>query len=89
MIAAVEGEIMLRRLVYPVMAGTAFLAGVTVILRYFSDILPLASTEPQSVWRFEAAFLLTAAQWIALGVVAIASISIVVLLWRTSRTRAP
>lgn len=80
---------MLRRLVYLVMAGTAFLAGVTVILRYFSDILPLASTEPQSVWRFEAAFLLTAAQWIALAVVAIASVSIVVLLWRTSRTRAP
>lgn len=80
---------MLRRLVYLVMAGTAFLAGVTVILRYFSDILPLASTEPQSVWRFEAAFLLTAAQWIALAVVAIATISIVVLLWRTSRTRAP
>lgn len=80
---------MLRRLVYLVMAGTAFLAGVTVILRYFSDILPLASTEPQSVWRFEAAFLLTAAQWIAMAVVAIATISIVVLLWRTSRTRAP
>ncbi len=80
---------MLRRLVYLVMAGTAFLAGVTIILRYFSDILPLASTEPQSVWRFEAAFLLTAAQWIALAVVAIATISIVVLLWRTSRTRAP
>jgi hypothetical protein len=83
------GKIMLRRLVYLVMAGTAFLAGVTVILRYFSDIVPLASTEPQSVWRFEAAFLLTAAQWIALAVVAIATISIVVLLWRTSRTRAP
>jgi hypothetical protein len=82
-------KVMLRRLVYLVMAGTAFLAGVTVILRYFSDILPLASTEPQSVWRFEAAFLLTAAQWIALAVVAIASVSIVVLLWRTSRTRAP
>jgi hypothetical protein len=82
-------KIMLRRLVYLVMAGTAFLAGVTIILRYFSDILPLASTEPQSVWRFEAAFLLTAAQWIALAVVAIATISIVVLLWRTSRTRAP
>lgn len=80
---------MLRRLVYLVVAGTAVLAGVTVILRYFSDILPLASTEPQSVWRFEAAFLLTAAQWIALAVVAIAAVSIVVLLMKSGRARAP
>jgi hypothetical protein len=86
----IQGEgIMLRRLVYLVVAGTAFLAGVTVILRYFSDILPLASTEPQSVWRFEAAFLLTALQWTALAVVAIAAVSIVVLLWRSARPRAP
>lgn len=80
---------MLRRLVYLVVAATAVLAGVTVILRYFSDILPLASTEPQSVWRFEAAFLLTAAQWIALAVVAIAAVSIVVLLMKSGRARAP
>jgi hypothetical protein len=65
-----------------------FLAYFTVILRYFSDILPLASTEPQSVWRFEAAFLLTAAQWTAIAVVAIAAISIVVLLWKSTRPRA-
>lgn len=80
---------MLRRLVYLVVAGTAFLAGVTAILRYFSDILPLASTEPQSVWRFEAAFLLTAAQWIALAVVAIGVVCIIVLLWKSARARAP
>jgi hypothetical protein len=60
-----------------------------VILRYFSDILPLASTEPQTAWRFEAAFLLTAAQWIALAVVALAVISIVVLLYKSARARAP
>ena len=80
---------MLRRLVYLVVAGTAFLAGVTVILRYFSDILPLASTEPQSIWRFETAFLLTVAQWIALAVVAIGAVSILVLLWKSTRTHAP
>ncbi len=80
---------MLRRLVYLVVAATAVLAGVTVILRYFSDILPLASTEPQSVWRFEAAFLITAAQWIALAVVALSAVSIVAVLWRSRRTRAP
>jgi hypothetical protein len=79
---------MMRRLVYFLVAATAFLAGVTVILRYFSDILPLASTEPQSVWRFEAAFLLTAAQWTAIAVVAIAAVSIVVLLWKSTRPRA-
>jgi hypothetical protein len=80
---------MLRRLIYLAIAGTALLAGVTVILRYFSDILPLASTEPQSMWRLEAAFLLTAAQWIAIAVVAIAAICIIVLLLRSARARAP
>jgi hypothetical protein len=80
---------MLRRLVYLLVAATAFLTGVTVILRNFSDILPLASTEPQSVWRFEAAFLLTAGQWTAIAVVAIAAVSIVVLLWKSTRPRAP
>ena len=80
---------MMRRLVYFLVTATAFLAGVTVILRYFSDILPLASTEPQSVWRFEAAFLLTAAQWTALAVVAITAVSIIVLLRKSARTRTP
>ena len=80
---------MLRRLVYLVVAGTALLAGISVILHCFSDILPLASTEPQSVWRFEAAFLLTAAQWTALAVVAIAATSIVVLLWESTSPGAP
>ena len=80
---------MLRRLVYLLAAATAFLTAATVILRYFSDILPLASTEPQSVWRFETAFLLTAAQWTAIAVVAIAAVSIVVLLWKSARPRAP
>jgi hypothetical protein len=80
---------MMRRLVYFLVAATAFLASVTVILRYFSDMLPLASTEPQSVWRFEAAFLLTAAQSTAIAVMAIAAVSIVVLLWKSTRPRAP
>jgi hypothetical protein len=80
---------MMRRLVYFLVAATAFLAGVTVILGYFSDILPLASTEPQSVWRFEAAFLLTAAQWTALAVVAITAVSIIVLAWKSGRPLAP
>jgi len=80
---------MLHRLVYLVMAGTTTLVGLTFLLRLFSDVLPLASTEPQSVWRFEAAFLLTTAQWIVLGVVALGSSAIVVLTWKSVRTRAP
>ncbi len=80
---------MLRRLVYLVVAGTVFLAGVTVILRYFSEILPLASTEPPTVWRFEVVPLLTAAQWIALAVVALAAVSIVIVLSRSGRARSP
>jgi uncharacterized membrane protein YedE/YeeE len=79
----------MRKLIYLATGATAVLAGITAILRYFSDILPLASTEPQSVWRFEAAFLLTAAQWIALAVVALAATSIVVLLWKSDRARVP
>jgi hypothetical protein len=78
---------MLRRLAYLAVGATACFAGITVILRYFSDILPLASTEPQSVWRFETAFLLTAAQWIALAVVAITAISIAILLMRSAKAR--
>ncbi len=78
---------MLRRLVYLVVAGALVLAATTVILRYFSDILPLASTEPQSIWRWETARLLTAAQWIALAVVALAAIAIIVLALRSARTR--
>ena len=55
-----RGKQVLRRLIYLVMGGTAVLAGTSFILRYFSDIQPVAAPEPQSVWRFEAAFMLTA-----------------------------
>ena len=81
---------MLQRFVYLLVGGTAVLAGISFILRYFSDIQPVATPEPQSVWRFEVAFLLTAAQWIALAVVALAAVSVVVLLFRSGRgARAP
>ena len=79
---------MLRRLVYLVVTGALVLAAVTVILRFFSDILPLASTEPQSVWHFETTFLLAAAQWIALAVVALGAIAIIVLLLRSAGARS-
>jgi hypothetical protein len=79
---------MLRRLVHITVSATTVLVVITVILRYFSDILPLASTEPHAVWRFEAAFLLTAAQWIALAVVGLAAVSIVTLIWKSAGPRA-
>lgn len=79
---------MLHRLVYLVMASAAALVGITILLNFFSDVLPLASTEPQSVWRFEMAFLLTAAQWIAIGVVAIASTAVIVMAWKSARQHA-
>ena len=79
---------MLQRFVYLLVGGTAVLAGISFILRYFSDIQPVATPEPQSVWRFEAAFLLTAAQWIALAVVAMTAISIAILLMRSAKARA-
>lgn len=79
---------MLHRLVYLVMASAAALVGITLILDFFSDVLPLASTEPQSVWRFELAFLLTAAQWITLSVVALAATAVVVMAWKSARQRA-
>lgn len=78
---------MQRRLVYLVVGGTLVAAAATVILRYFSDILPLASTEPQSIWRFETASLLTSLQWIALAVVAFAVIAIIMLLLKSAGAR--
>lgn len=80
---------MLQRLVYLIAGSAAIVAVISFVLRYFSDIGPVATPEPQSVWRFETAFLLTATQWIALAVVALAAVSIIVLLFRSARTRAP
>jgi hypothetical protein len=71
-----------------VIAGTACLASITAILRAFSDILPLASTDPQTIWRFEIAFLLTAARWIALAVEALYAISVIVPPWKSVGARA-
>ena len=71
---------MLRRLVYLLLTSAAFYVGITLILRFFADILPLASTEePQSIWRFEMAFVLTAVQWITLAVAAITALATTVL----------
>lgn len=80
---------MLQRLVYLAVGSTAVLIVVSFVLRFLSDIVPVATPEPQSIWRFEAAFLLTAMQWIAMAVVALSAISIVVLLLSSARARTP
>jgi len=79
---------MLQRLWYLLVAGMTALIGITLMLRTFSDILPVASTEPQSVWRFEVAYLLTSVQWIVVAVVALTASSILVLLYRSSLSRS-
>jgi hypothetical protein len=72
---------MLRRLIYLLLTSAAVYFGITLMLRLFADILPLASTEePQSIWRFEMTFVLTAVQWITLAVVAITALATTVLL---------
>jgi hypothetical protein len=77
---------MLRRLVYLLLTSAAFYVGITLILRFFADILPLDSTEePQSIWRFEMAFVLTAVQWITLAVAAITALATTVLLCDNAR----
>ena len=77
---------MLRRFIYLLLTSAALYFGITFILRFFADILPLASTgEPQSIWRFEMAFVLTAVQWITLAVVALTALAITVLVYNNAR----
>ena len=73
---------MTRRLVFLMLASFASYAGLSLIYQsYFSDIVPVASSEgAQSLWRFEAAFVLTAIMWISLAVALLATIFITVLL---------
>lgn len=84
---------MMRRLVFLLVVSLASYAGFYLIYHfYLSDIVPVASSDgPQSLWRFETAFILTATMWVSLAVAALAAIFIVVLLTRQtppSRTRA-
>ena len=77
---------MLRRLIYLLLTSAAFYCGITFILRFFADILPVASTEePQSIWRFEMAFVLTAVQCITLAVVGLTAVATTVLLCNNAR----
>ncbi len=82
---------MMRRLVFLLLVSLASYAGFYLVYHYFlSDIVPVASSdEPQSLWRFETAFILTAIMWVSLAVAAFAAVFIAVLLTRPAqRTRA-
>ena len=75
---------MIRRLVFLLLTSLASYAGFYSIYQYYlSDIVPVASSEgPQSLWRFESAFILTAIMWVSLAVAALAAIFLAVLLTR-------
>jgi hypothetical protein len=78
---------MIRRLVFLLATSLASYGGFYLIyLFYLSDIVPVASSEgPQSLWRFEAAFILTAVMWVSLAVAALAAIFIALLLVRQAQ----
>ncbi len=73
---------MIRRLLLLLLTSFVSYGGFYLIYHYYlSDIVPVASSDgPQSLWRFEAAFVLTAVMWISLAVAALAFIFIAVLL---------
>ncbi|MFB9262375.1 hypothetical protein ACFFWD_04195 [Bradyrhizobium erythrophlei] len=71
---------MKRRLTLLFLGSAAFsLALALLYIWCFSDILPLASTEPQSIWRFEAAFVVTSVAWIAASVSALSAVGLLLL----------
>jgi hypothetical protein len=67
-----------------ILVCTSALACAALLILYhsvFSDILPLAaSEETQSVWRFEAAFVVTAVTWICGAVCLLSALGLVALL---------
>jgi amino acid transporter len=77
---------MTRRLIV-LFSVSALASGALLILYHFvfADILPLAaSEETQSVWRFEAAFLVTAVTWICGAVCLLSALGLGALLCHRS-----
>jgi hypothetical protein len=79
---------MIRRLVFLLVTSLAFYSAFHLIYGYYlSDIRPVASSEgPQSLLRFETAFVLTAIMWISLAIAMLTSISIIVLVVRRAQS---
>ncbi len=71
---------MKRRLSLLFLGSAAFSLALALLYNWcFPDILPLASTEPQSIWRFEAAFVVTSVAWIAASVSALSAVGLLLL----------
>ncbi|QOZ30169.1 hypothetical protein [Bradyrhizobium sp. CCBAU 51753] len=71
-------------------AGSA-VTTVALVLFYnwfFPDVLPLASTEPQVIWRFEAAFVVSAIAWTAAFVAAASGLSLLLTAFTTPNATA-
>jgi hypothetical protein len=70
---------MIKRLIVLVCTSALTCAALLILYHFvFSDILPLAaSEETQSVWRFEAAFVVTAVTWICGAVCLLSALGLV------------
>ena len=62
-------------------AGSAIATAALVLFYnwFFPDAMPLASTEPHLAWRFEAAFVVSAAAWTAAFVAAASALSLLLI----------
>lgn len=80
---------MIRRLVYLLTASLASYGGLYLIYRrYLADIVPIASSDgPQSLWRFEAAFVVTAVMWMSLAVSVLSAFFLGLLLMKRLQDR--
>lgn len=78
---------MIRRLVFLLITSLASCSGFYLIYQYYlSDIVPVASSEgPQSLLRFEMAFIVTAVMWVSLAVAVLTAIFLGILLTRPAQ----
>ena len=64
-------------------AGSAVTTAALVLfyIWFFPEVVPLASTEPQVIWRFEAAFVVSAITLTAAFVAAASALSLLLLIF--------
>ncbi|VIO72911.1 hypothetical protein CI1B_45600 [Bradyrhizobium ivorense] len=77
----------MKRAMAMLFCGSAVTTAALVLFYnwFFPDILPLASTEPQVIWRFEAAFIVTAITWITAAVAAVSGLSLLLMAFTNSK----
>ncbi|MGY4318634.1 hypothetical protein [Bradyrhizobium sp. JR3.5] len=76
-----EQEDAMNRALGLLFAGSAIATAALVLFYnwFFPDAMPLASTEPLLAWRFEAAFVVSAAAWTAAFVAAASALSLLLI----------